>query len=150
MCEKNAKTPLRIGLAGLGTVGSGLAKLLVEEKDWIVRRINREIVIALLEETRLAIDCAVNGREAVDIFKDDPAKYDLILMDIHMPEMDGYQATQNIRALDIPRAKSIPIVAMTANVFREDIERCLAAGMNDHIGKPIDISEIVEKLYKYL
>jgi len=66
-----------------------------------------------------------------------------------MPEMDGYEATRAIRALDIPEA-AIPIVAMTANVFREDIERCLASGMNDHIGKPVDPAELLEKLEKYL
>ena len=74
----------------------------------------------------------------------------MVFMDIHMPEMDGYEATQNIRALDIPRAKEIPIVAMTANVFREDIDRCLAAGMDDHLGKPVNFNEIVGKLPKYI
>jgi CheY-like chemotaxis protein len=64
--------------------------------------------------------------------------------------MDGYEAARRIRALNIPRAKEIPIVAMTANVFREDIEKCLAAGMNDHIGKPLNIDAVMEKLRKYL
>jgi PAS domain S-box-containing protein len=112
--------------------------------------VNSEIVVALLEDTRIAIDTVTNGIEAVDAFKNDPERYDLIFMDIHMPEMDGYQATRAIRALDLPRAAKIPIVAMTANVFREDIERCLAAGMNDHVGKPIDMDEIMKKLFKYL
>jgi CheY-like chemotaxis protein/two-component sensor histidine kinase len=112
--------------------------------------INREIVISLLEETGIAIDCAENGGKAVEAFKAAPLKYDMIFMDIHMPEMDGYEATAGIRAMDIPRAKDIPIVAMTANVFREDIERCLAAGMNDHLGKPVDFDEIVGKLLKYI
>jgi CheY-like chemotaxis protein len=67
-----------------------------------------------------------------------------------MPEMDGYDATQCIRKLVFPQAKTIPIVAMTANVFREDVERCLKAGMNDHVGKPIDFKEVLEKLNKYL
>jgi CheY-like chemotaxis protein len=112
--------------------------------------INREIVISLLEETGVAIDSADNGSKAVEAFKSAPYKYDIIFMDIHMPEMDGYEAAQSIRALDVPRAKDIPIVAMTANVFREDIERCLAAGMNDHLGKPVDLDEIIEKLFKYI
>jgi len=67
-----------------------------------------------------------------------------------MPEMDGYEATQAIRALEIPQAKNVNIIAMTANVFREDIEKCLAAGMNDHIGKPIAPETLYEKLKKYL
>ncbi|MCL2818031.1 MAG: response regulator, partial [Clostridiales bacterium] len=67
-----------------------------------------------------------------------------------MPEMDGYTATTNIRASGIDRATEIPIVAMTANVFREDIECCLKAGMNDHIGKPIDFDEVITMLDKYL
>jgi CheY-like chemotaxis protein len=71
-------------------------------------------------------------------------------MDIQMPEMDGYEATQRIRALNAPNAKTIPIVAMTANVFRDDIERCLAVGMNDHVGKPIDVADLLMKLKKYL
>ena len=71
-------------------------------------------------------------------------------MDIHMPEMDGYEATRRIRALNFPKAATIPIIAMTANVFREDIEKCLAVGMNDHIGKPLDIKELMTKLEKYL
>jgi CheY-like chemotaxis protein len=67
-----------------------------------------------------------------------------------MPEMDGYEATQHIRALDVPWARQVPIVAMTANVFREDVEKCLAAGMNEHIGKPLNISEVMDKLRQYL
>jgi CheY-like chemotaxis protein len=67
-----------------------------------------------------------------------------------MPEMDGYEATRQIRALDFPYAKQIPIVAMTANVFREDIDKCLASGMNGHVGKPVDMVEILEQMHKYL
>jgi len=79
-----------------------------------------------------------------------PDKYEMIFMDLQMPEMDGYQATQVIRALNDPRVKAIPIVAMTANVFKEDIEKCLEAGMNAHIGKPLDFDEVIEKLRAYL
>jgi len=71
-------------------------------------------------------------------------------MDVQMPVMDGYEATRTIRALDIPEAKAIPIIAMTANVFREDIERCMASGMNGHVGKPIDINDVLNILKKYL
>ena len=112
--------------------------------------INREIVIALLEPTMLEIDCAVNGKEAVRLFTESPERYDAILMDVQMPEMDGYEASQRIRALDLPRAGTIPIIAMTANVFREDVEQCLAVGMNDHIGKPVDYHHLLTKLDEYL
>jgi hemerythrin-like metal-binding protein len=123
----------------------GFRVLLAEDVE-----INREIVLALLEPTKISIDCAENGAEAVGMFSADPEKYDMIFMDVQMPEIDGYEATRRIRGLDTPRASSIPIVAMTANVFREDIERALAAGMNDHVGKPLDLDEVLAKLRKYL
>ena len=119
--------------------------LLVEDVE-----INREIVIALLEDTLLKIDCAENGLEAVRMFKASPEKYNMIFMDVQMPEMDGYEATRLIRALEIPRAKTVPIIAMTANVFREDVEKSIEAGMNGHIGKPLDIDAVFEKLNAYL
>jgi len=112
--------------------------------------INREIVKALLEHTLLEIDYAVNGIEAVQFFMDNPERYDVIFMDLQMPEVDGLEATRRIRQLDIPRAKEIPIIAMTANVFKEDIENCLRSGMNDHVGKPLDSREVLEKLRKHL
>jgi len=119
--------------------------LLVEDVE-----INREIVLALLEPTLIAVDCAKNGAEAVNMFAESPDKYDMIFMDIQMPIMDGYEATRAIRALDIPKAKDIPIIAMTANVFREDVEKCIACGMNAHVGKPIDFDEIIGQLKQYL
>jgi len=112
--------------------------------------INREIVMALLEPTQLEIDCAENGREAVRLFSEAPQKYDMIFMDVQMPEMDGYEATRSIRALDMPNAKTIPIVAMSANVFREDVEKCIRAGMNSHVGKPLEFDEVLNKLHNYL
>ncbi|MCL1889942.1 MAG: response regulator [Desulfovibrionaceae bacterium] len=112
--------------------------------------INREIVLSLLEPTKLAIDCAENGEEAVRMFEAAPEAYDMIFMDVQMPEMDGYEATRRIRALEIPKAKSVPIVAMTANVFREDIEKGAEAGMNDHVGKPLDLDNVLLKLRTYL
>ena len=112
--------------------------------------INREIVLSLLEPTLIAIDCAENGAEAFRMFRDAPGKYDIIFMDLQMPEMDGYEATRQIRGLDFPKAKAIPIIAMTANVFREDVEHCLAAGMNCHVGKPLDFNEVLETLRTYL
>jgi len=112
--------------------------------------INREIVLTLLEPAMLKIDCAENGAEALKIFTENPEKYDMIFMDLQMPEMDGLEATRRIRALDIMQAKEVPIIAMTANVFREDIEKCLLAGMNDHLGKPLDLEEVLKILRKFL
>jgi len=112
--------------------------------------INREILSTILEETGISIEFAQNGSSAVSMFQMHPDKYHLILMDVNMPEMDGYEATQAIRALETEQSKKICIIAMTANVFREDIEKCLAAGMNDHIGKPIAPEALHEKLKKYL
>jgi signal transduction histidine kinase/DNA-binding response OmpR family regulator len=123
----------------------GFHILLVEDVE-----INREIVLTLLEPTCLTIDCAENGARALEIFGSNPDAYHMIFMDVQMPEMDGYEATRRIRALDAPNAKRVPIVAMTANVFREDIEKCLAAGMNDHVGKPLDFDEVLDRLRKYL
>ncbi|MDR2543827.1 MAG: response regulator [Treponema sp.] len=123
----------------------GYRVLLVEDIE-----INREIVTALLEPTFLEIDCAANGAEAVKMFNKSPEKYNIIFMDLQMPEMDGYEATRMIRSLDHEKAKSIPIIAMTANVFKDDIENCFAAGMNDHIGKPLDFGMVLNILRQYL
>ena len=124
---------------------NGFKILLAEDVD-----INREIVDALIEPTLLKMDCAENGVEAVAMFQKSPEEYDMILMDVQMPEMDGYEATRRIRQSSHPKAKTIPIIAMTANVFREDVERCIAAGMNEHIGKPLDMDEFFGMLQRYL
>lgn len=124
---------------------SGKVILLADDID-----INLEIVIALLESTNITIDTAKNGKETVDAFIANPERYDLILMDVQMPEIDGLQATEMIRALNMPQAVTIPIIAMTANVFKEDIEKCIDAGMNDHLGKPIDMKEVMKMLSYYL
>ena len=123
----------------------GYCVLLVEDVE-----INREIVLALLEPTALKIECAENGLKAFDMFSEDPDRYDMILMDVQMPEMDGYKATSLIRALNTPEALQVPIVAMTANVFREDIKKCIEAGMDDHLGKPLDLDEVFRILRKHL
>ena len=112
--------------------------------------LNREIFIAMLDDIKIEIECAENGQEAFDMFKAEPGRYDIIFMDMQMPEVDGIEATKRIRALDDPRAASVPIVAVTANVLGEDIEKCLEAGMNDHVGKPINIDELMYKIDKYI
>ncbi len=113
-------------------------------------QINRIILQGLLEPTELTIDCVENGAEAVRMFSENPEKYDLIFMDVQMPVMDGYEATRRIRALDLPWAKTVPILAMTANVFREDVEECLKAGMNAHLGKPLNFDDVLDRLRMYL
>jgi PAS domain S-box-containing protein len=126
-------------------VFAGHSILLVDDVE-----INQEILLALLEPMEIDVDCAENGAEALWLFATQPEKYELIFMDVQMPDMDGYVATRCIRALDTPQAKEVPIVAMTANVFREDIEKCLDAGMNDHLGKPLDFDAVRRCLRKYL
>ncbi|MDR3277577.1 MAG: response regulator, partial [Oscillospiraceae bacterium] len=112
---------------------SGKRLLLVEDIE-----INREIMAALLEDTGVQIACAENGLDAVRRFERGE-QFDLVLMDMQMPVLDGVGATERIRALDNPHAKSVPIVAMTANAFKEDVLKCLNAGMNGHLAKPIEI-----------
>jgi signal transduction histidine kinase/CheY-like chemotaxis protein len=112
--------------------------------------LNREIVHALLEISEVRIRDAANGQEAVEAFEADPELFDLILMDVQMPIMDGYDATRRIRTAAHPRAATIPIIAMTANVFREDIEKASSVGMNAHLGKPIDITAATATLRRYL
>jgi signal transduction histidine kinase/DNA-binding response OmpR family regulator len=113
-------------------------------------KINQEILSALLEDTGVSLDYADDGADAVEKFSSDPKGYDLVLMDVQMPNMDGYEATRRIRSSGLPGAGEIPIIAMTANVFREDVERCRAAGMDDHLGKPVDMGEVIAKLRKHM
>jgi len=112
--------------------------------------INREIVMAMLEDTGLNIECAENGLETLEMFSSAPDRYDVILMDINMPVMDGLEATRRIRALDVPKGAQIPIIAMTANVLMSEVETYLANGMTDHVGKPVDFDKLINKLNKYL
>lgn len=107
--------------------------------------INREIVDALMGDTGAETVHAANGRECVDLFMADPKRWDLIFMDVNMPVMDGLEATRAIRASGAERCDTVPIVAITANSFAEDVDRCIAAGMNDHIAKPVDPSVMMEK-----
>ncbi len=112
--------------------------------------VNREIVTALMEGSGAVVECAENGQEAYNLFRARPEKYDIIYMDLQMPLMDGYTATRLIRNLDSPAAKTVPIIAMTANAFAEDIQKCLEAGMDDHISKPIDIATLFDKTGTHL
>ena len=121
---------------------SSLRLLLVEDNE-----INREIATLILSEMGFALDTAENGKIAVEkVARSVPAPYDAVLMDIQMPEMDGYEATAAIRALDDPTLAQVPIIAMTANAFAEDIKRAEQAGMNGHIAKPIDVSTMLPTL----
>jgi polar amino acid transport system substrate-binding protein len=124
-------------LAPLGLVGKRL--LLVEDQA-----INREILLGLLEGSGLSIRIAENGQEAVERFREAPC--DLILMDLRMPVMDGYEATRLIREI----APTVPIIALTANAFKEDAEKSRAAGMNAHLSKPIDLERLHAVLIQYL
>ena len=136
----------------------GKTALLVEDVE-----INREIVIAMLENTGLQIECAENGREALDLFTSNPGKYDVILMDINMPEMDGLEATRRIRALEAEfcsdskvrencaeRQGEVPIIAITANVLMSEVETYMAAGMTSHVGKPVDLDKLLNALSEHV
>jgi signal transduction histidine kinase/CheY-like chemotaxis protein len=144
-CISHERHQMETAHKNIKDIFAGRKILLAEDVE-----INQEIVIALLEPTQIKIDCAMNGAEAVRMFREAPDKYDMILMDVQMPEMDGYEATQKIRALNVPQAKTVKIIAMTANVFRDDIEKCQQVGMDSHIGKPLNFEEVIEKLIKFM
>ena len=113
--------------------------------------INMEIAQALLEKRGMRVQWAANGREAIDIFMaSEEREFDLILMDIQMPILDGLMATQQIRLLAREDAKTVPIIAMTANAFDEDVEKSKAAGMNSHLSKPINPKQLYRTLQVYL
>ena len=122
---------------------SGKTLLVAEDIE-----LNRLVVEALLEETGVGIDFAENGKQAVEMFSASPDKYSGILMDIQMPEMDGYEATRLIR--NISGGENVPIIALSANSFREDVDESLNAGMNAHVAKPIEAEIIFEKLARLL
>ena len=112
---------------------------------------NREIAIAILEQAGITIDSAIDGQDVLEQFQAaPPGTYHAILMDIQMPVMNGYEATKAIRASHHPEAKSIPIIAVTADVFTDDIARAMSSGMNDYISKPIDYPKLFNVLKKFL
>ena len=128
----------------------GLHLLMAEDNE-----LNREIAVTLLEEQGAEVTAAENGREAVEIFQSSPrGTFDAVLMDVMMPEMNGLEATRAIRAFEgCPPDSGIPIIAMTANVFADDVKACLEAGMNSHVGKPLDMqvlaAEICREVRRY-
>ncbi len=112
---------------------------------------NREIAVELIGMTGISVETAVNGMEAVEkIITSPDGYYDLVFLDIQMPIMDGYEAARQIRRLSREDVKSMPIVAMTANAFSEDVEKAKEAGMNHHIAKPVDTERIINVLKYYL
>lgn len=125
---------------------SGKHVLLVEDNDF-----NREIATEFLEMVNLTVDYAVNGQEGVEKFsKSAPGYYDLILMDIQMPVLNGYDAVKALRKLSHPDAAIIPVIAMTANAFDDDVAHAMAAGMDNHVPKPVNIAQLYATLEKYL
>ena len=124
---------------------TGMNVLLVEDNE-----LNMEIAEFILQEKHANVTKAWNGKEAVDLFeKSRPGTFDVILMDIMMPVMDGYTAAETIRAMKREDAGTIPIIAMTANAFMEDKLRAKNAGMNDHIAKPVSADRLVRVLSEY-
>lgn len=139
---KIASTPDKVNKQTSELKIDGLNLLLVEDNE-----LNAEIAETLLSDEGAAVTVAKDGSQAVNIFKEKPeGSFDAILMDIMMPVMDGLTATKKIRTLNHPDAKKIPIIAMTANAFKEDKEKCLAAGMNAHLAKPIEIENVKKVL----
>lgn len=125
---------------------TGKRVLLVEDNE-----MNREIARVLIEEMGAQVEEARDGAEAVQMMSDSAdGHYDMIFMDIQMPVMDGYEAAKEIRSLKRPDALKIPIVAMTANAFEEDVRIALDAGMNEHFAKPIDVRKLEVLLHRYL
>ena len=119
---------------------------MVEDND-----LNREIATEILSMTGAMIETAENGKEAVDmVLASDEGYYDLILMDLQMPVMNGYEAAETIRASGREDLKRIPIIAMTADAFADDIRKAEAAGMNGHISKPVDIGKLEEALRRWI
>jgi CheY-like chemotaxis protein len=142
-CEEHGAAPQAAEEAPEEEYASGQRILLAEDNE-----INQEIARELLGMLGFVTDVAANGREALEAVRG--KDYDLILMDIQMPEMDGFEATRQIRASGRPGAGSIPIIAMTANAMESDKEKSLHAGMNDHISKPIDPALLYKTLRRWL
>ena len=145
--EEIHKESVAVGAADEETVDfTGKRLLLVEDNA-----INMEIAKMILEQMGFSLETAENGQAAVDmVAASQPGHFDAVLMDIQMPVMDGYAATRAIRALDNTELASVPILAMTANAFREDVQAAMDAGMQAHIAKPIDIGDLTKTLRSVL
>lgn len=125
---------------------SGVKVLLVEDNE-----LNMEIAETFLKDAGAAVTRAINGQQAVYLFSENPpGRFDVILMDVMMPIMNGYEATRKIREMERPDARTIPIIAMTANAFVEDIQESREAGMNEHLAKPLDIGKVIATICRYL
>ena len=118
--------------------------LIVEDNE-----INIEVLHFLLHKTGISIDYAHDGKEALDMFGANPEKYDLVLMDIYMPNIDGFTATRKLRSMG-DKGRDIPVIALTANASQKDMEMCFAAGMNEHVKKPINLKELITKMRQFL
>lgn len=127
---------------------TGVNVLMAEDND-----LNAELATVMLEDAGMAVTRAFDGKEAVELFKNHPqGTYDIILMDIMMPNMDGHQAAKTIRAMgtERPDAATIPIIAVSANAFAEDIKASLDSGMNGHVSKPLNMKEVTDTIAKYI
>ncbi len=140
----HAETPQKNDIRDANVL-DGIRILLVEDNE-----LNMEIAKVILSDSGAEILTAENGRQALEIFSaSEENSIDIILMDVMMPEMDGLEATRSIRSLLRKDSESVPIIAMTAGTFSDDIKKCLKAGMNDHIGKPLDVSSVIEHILRY-
>ena len=114
-------------------------------------QINREVAKMMLESDGFSVDVAENGQEAVDLVSEKPVgHYAAILMDIQMPVMDGYEATQRIRSLTDPGRANVPVIAVTANAFKEDIKKAIDAGMDAHVSKPVSPEAMMGTISRFL
>ena len=145
--EKTDADSVHPGIADVNAVSlDGIRVLLAEDND-----LNTEIARLQLEERGIHVTRAVDGQDAVEQFASNPpGTFDLILMDVMMPNKNGYEATKDIRCMDREDAKTIPIIAMTANAFAEDVQASFDAGMNAHIAKPLVIEEVIKVISQNL
>ena len=158
-------------IPGSGSTFSFKIKLKVaktEEKEKVVKRdnvelrgkhvlvvedneLNSEIMCTILKDEGMVVDTAFDGQQAVDIIRESAEyEYDLIFMDIMMPKMDGLEATREIRNIGRADCNTVPIIAMSANAFEEDVKKSIASGMNAHLSKPLDIVNMMDVMQKYL
>lgn len=123
----------------------GKTILVVEDNE-----LNREILVRLLEPTGAEVFTATNGVEAFSLVRENPGKFQLVFMDIQMPQMDGYETAAAIRMLDRPDTDDLPIIAVTANAFAEDAALAVKSGMDGHLSKPLDVKKLAKVLCEYL